>query len=94
MLVCPSDFLSFAFMNFIILLLVTFALFLNTKLFPNLLVWIKPYGTYWLFASSGLVALIIYCTIMPESKGKSMVEIKQMFAAKDKNKSKLDSIDC
>ena len=81
-------------MNFIILLLVTFALFLNTKLFPNLLVWIKPYGTYWLFASSGLVALIIYCTIMPESKGKSMVEIKHMFAAKDKKKSKLDSIDC
>ena len=53
--------------------------FIITKIFPTLLVVLKPYGTYWLFAGISFGSNIFYATLMPETRGMSMLEIRQLF---------------
>ena len=55
------------------------SIFATTKLLPNLLTWIQGYGTYWLFASVALSSNILYLFFIPETKGKTMLEIKRNF---------------
>ena len=54
-------------------------IFLTTKIFPSLLLYLSPQGTYWLFAAIGFSSNIFYYCLMPETKGKTPVEVKQMF---------------
>ena len=54
-------------------------IFLTTKIFPSLLLHLSPHGTYWLFAAVGFSSNIFYYFLMPETKGKTPVEVKQMF---------------
>ena len=54
-------------------------IFLTTKIFPSLLLHLSPQGTYWLFAVIGFSSNFFYYFLMPETKGKTPVEVKQMF---------------
>ena len=62
-----------------IVCLSTIEIFIVTKIFPTLLVLLKPYGTYWIFAGVSLVSNIFYATLMPETKGLTILEIKKLF---------------
>lgn len=57
----------------------TMAVFLVTKMFPTLLQVITPYGTYWLFAGVCIIGNVFYLTLMPDTKGISILEIRQIF---------------
>ena len=57
---------------------VVLEVFLVTKIFPGLLAML-PYGTYWIFAGITLASNIFYATLMPETRGLSMLEIKKLF---------------
>ena len=57
-------------------------LFLLTKMFPTLLEVLSPPGTYWLLASISLSSNIFYLFFMPETSGKTALQIKQMFNKK------------
>ena len=59
--------------------LATSAVFIVTKVFPTLLENLTPHGTYWLFAAISFASNIFYFFFMPETRGKTAVEIKQMF---------------
>ena len=59
--------------------LATTAVFIVTKVFPTLLDTLSPHGTYWLFAAISLASNIFYFFFMPETRGKTALEIKQMF---------------
>ena len=59
-------------------------LFVLTKMFPSLLQTLSPPGTYWLLAAIALSSNIFYYFFMPETRGKTALEIKQMFS-KNKN---------
>ena len=50
-----------------------------TKIFPSLLNLLSPAGTYWLLASIAASSNIFYAFFMPETKGKSPLEVKQIF---------------
>ena len=63
----------------IITSLFTMAVFIVTKIFPNLLEVLKPYCTYWLFAGISFGSNIFYATLMPETRGMSMLEIRKLF---------------
>jgi len=56
-------------------------IFIITKIFPTLLLLLKPYGTYWLFAGISLASNLFYAKIMPETKGLTMLEIRKLFLA-------------
>ena len=58
------------------------SIFGTTKLFPTLLNVMGGSGVYWLFASIALSANILYFFFIPETKGKTMLEIKQEFEKK------------
>ena len=60
------------------------AIFIVTKVFPSLLEFLSPHGTYWLFAAISLASNIFYFFFMPETRGKTAVEIKQMFLKQQK----------
>ena len=53
--------------------------FLATKIFPTLLQLLTPAGTYWLFAAVGFSSNFFYYFCMPETKGKTALEVKQLF---------------
>ena len=53
--------------------------FIMTKTFPSLLNILSPPGTYWLLASIAASSNIFYAFFMPETKGKSPLEVKQIF---------------
>ena len=57
--------------------------FLTTKIYPSLLSLLSPHGTYWLFAAIGLSSNVFYYFCMPETKGKSSIEVKQIFLKKN-----------
>ena len=58
------------------------SIFIVTKLFPSMLELMSAHGTYWLYASISLSANILYYFFIPETKGKTMLEIKQGFERK------------
>ena len=57
----------------------TLTILILTTAFPTLLVVLRPYGTYWLLAGGCGAGNVLYCKFMPETKGMSIVEIRQMF---------------
>ena len=70
----------------VIMCVFTLEMFLVTKIFPTLLA-LLPYGTYWLFAAITLASNIFYATLMPETSGLSMLEIKKLFLRSGNTKS-------
>lgn len=62
--------------------LLQFNNFIIPTIFPYLLVLLQPYGTYWLFASIALSSNVFYYFFVPETKGKSLLEIQQRFVDK------------
>ena len=56
-----------------------FTVFIVTKMFSVLLVLLMPYGTYWLYATFSLIATLFYCFFLPETKGKTLLEIQNLF---------------
>ena len=63
----------------LVMFLCTIAVFLVTKIFPTLLATLSPPVTYWIFAAVSLVSNFFYFFFMPETRGKTALEIKQMF---------------
>ena len=48
-------------------------------MFPTLLHLLGSEGTYWLFGSIAMASNIFYYFFMPETKGKSFLEMQQYF---------------
>ena len=63
----------------VIKVILNISLFIITKTFPSLLVTLSPPGTYWLFSAISLSSNVFYFFVMPETRGKTALEIKQMF---------------
>ena len=57
----------------------TIAIFMVTKMFPTLQLWLSPHGTYWLFAAIALTSNVHYYFFVPETKNKSLLEIQTIF---------------
>jgi len=58
----------------------TLAIFVVTKAFPSILASsIGAPGAYWLFAFVALVSNLFYVLCMPETKGMSLLQIKEIF---------------
>ena len=55
-------------------------LFTVAKMFPLLLQLLSPHGTYWLFSGVAMSANMFYYFCVPETKGKSLLEIQQGFS--------------
>ena len=62
--------------------LLQFNNFIIPTIFPHLLVLLQPYGTYWLFATIALSSNGFFYFFVPETKGKSLLEIQQRFLEK------------
>ncbi|MBS9525635.1 sugar porter family MFS transporter [Litoribacter alkaliphilus] len=58
------------------------------QLTPLLLAFAGPAYTFWIFASFCLMAFIVVFKLVPETKGKSLEEIQQMWSSKEKEKKK------
>ena len=63
----------------------TLAVFIVTQLFPTLLEVILPSGTYWMFGGVALVSNLFYALVVPETKGKSILEIRNIFTGNTPN---------
>ena len=57
----------------------TLAIFTITKIFPMLQILLGQHGTYWLLGSIALSSNMFFYFFVPETKGKSFVEIQQHF---------------
>ena len=57
----------------------TLAIFVITKIFPLLQTLLGQHGTYWLLGSVALSSNMFFYFFVPETKGKSYVEIQQHF---------------
>ena len=55
------------------------SIFITTKMFPTMLELLGPHWTYWMFGSVALVSNAFYYFFVPETKGKSLVEIQKGF---------------
>ena len=64
----------------VIKVILNISLFISTKTFLSLLTTLSPPGTYWLFAAISLSSNLFYFFFMPETKGKTVLEVKQMFS--------------
>ena len=58
------------------------ALFTVTKVFPTLLLLMGQDATYWLLGAIAMTSNIFFHFCVPETKGKSLLEIQQMFSKK------------
>ena len=54
--------------------------FLITKIYPTLLQFLAPHTIYWLLASVSLSSNIFYAFLMPETRGLTPLEVKQIFS--------------
>ena len=59
--------------------LATLAIFIVTEMFPILLAVLSPHGTYWLSASISVSSSLFYYFFIPQTRGKTTLEIKQIF---------------
>lgn len=70
--------------------LATFALWIGTTLVgqmtPVFLEYLKPYGTFWLFAFLTLPAFYIGARLLPETKGKTLEEIENYWMSLNNKK--------
>lgn len=57
-------------------------IFVLTLIFPTLKELLTPAVTYWIFAFFGLISNIFYFFFMPETRGKTPLEIKEIFLKK------------
>ena len=57
-------------------------IFVLTLIFPTLKELLTPAVTYWIFALFGLISNIFYFFFMPETRGKTPLEIKEIFLKK------------
>ena len=57
--------------------------FTVTKTFPTMLLLTQPYVIYWIFAGVALSSNLFYWFFMPESRGKTPLEVKNMFLRKE-----------
>ena len=57
----------------------TLAIFIITKIFPLLQDSLGQHGSYWLLGSIALSSNMFFYFCVPETKGKSFVEIQQKF---------------
>ena len=62
--------------------LTVMSIFITTKMFPTMIELLGPHWTYWLFGSVALASNIFYYFFVPETKGKSLVEIQNGFKKK------------
>ena len=62
--------------------LASLAIFIVTKMFPSLLHLMGPHGTYWLFGAIAMASNLFYYFLVPETKGKSSMEMQQYFKNK------------
>ena len=53
--------------------------FTVSVVFPRMLEALMPYGTYWLFSAIALSSNVFYYFFVPETRGKSLLEIQQRF---------------
>ena len=58
----------------------TIAIFITTKLFHFMEEVLHLYGVFWLLAGISALSNIFYATCMPETKGKTLLEIRKLFA--------------
>ena len=58
------------------------AIFIVTKMFPSLLHLMGPHGTYWLFAAIAMSSNFFFYFLVPETKGRSFLEMQQYFKQK------------
>ena len=58
---------------------VTLTIFTITKIFPMLQLLLGQHGTYWLMGSIALSSNAFFYFFVPETKGKSVLEIQQHF---------------
>ena len=56
--------------------------FTITKTYPTLLLLIPSYALYWLFAAIALSSNFFYYWFLPETRGKTPLEVKNMFLRK------------
>jgi facilitated trehalose transporter len=56
-----------------------FALFVVIKTFPMFFEEMGPHYTFWLYAASCMVSIIFVVLVVPETKGKTLVEIEKHF---------------
>ncbi|OXA41778.1 Facilitated trehalose transporter Tret1 [Folsomia candida] len=66
-------------MNPLIIAYNWFCVFLVTKSFPLLLLEIKIYGIFWLYATIAFLGLLFVTIFVPETKGKTSEQIKNCF---------------
>ena len=66
----------------VIRVILNISLFVVTKTFPFLLISLSPPGTYWLFSAISLASNVFYFFFMPETRGKTALEVKQIFTNK------------
>ncbi len=61
--------------------------FLITKEIFDLESVLKNYGAFWLFAALNVAATLFVAAFLPETKGKSLEEIEELFRKSQKNQS-------
>ncbi|XP_023336801.1 facilitated trehalose transporter Tret1 isoform X2 [Eurytemora carolleeae] len=61
----------------------TAAVFMVTLIFPTLSSYIHPHGTYWLFSAVCFLTCGFYLILMPETKGLSILQIRELFKKKE-----------
>ena len=77
LMVMSGKYGSYIFKTISVLLFMS--VFLTTKMFPLLVVMLGPHGTFWLFGGVAMAANAFYFFFMPETKGKSLLEIQSNF---------------
>jgi SP family arabinose:H+ symporter-like MFS transporter len=65
--------------------------FIVTKFYPPLADLVGNYYTFWGFAGLLVIALILIIIFVPETKGRSLEEIQQLFRSSDEQDPILDN---
>ena len=58
--------------------------FLVLKLFTTLETSVGYYGVFWIYAANSILASVFVYLFLPETKGKTLKEIEEVFASKNK----------